>query len=181
MALMVTQEHLDWHADVAEYVAAKSNIVRHQSLDDFAVLAEDYPQTATYTALTEGNVFTFSRHHPVGKGAWVENGAFWAINGESENDDNTSTNGKEKICPTSTLHIPGEHNWENACAAITAAKLASIANDDIARAIDEFRGLEHRLEFVAETGGGVRWYDDSYSTMPDAAEVAPQHLTNRKL
>jgi UDP-N-acetylmuramoylalanine--D-glutamate ligase len=177
VALMVTSEHLDWHADVEEYTAAKSNVVRFQSPDDFAVLAEDYPQTAAYAALTEGNVFTFSRYHSVKKGAWVENGAFWFTgdpNREKANDDDAliRMGGKEKICPTSTLHIPGEHNWENVCAAITAAKLAGIANDDIARAIDGFRGLEHRLEFVAETGGGVRWYDDSYSTMPDAAEVA---------
>jgi UDP-N-acetylmuramoylalanine--D-glutamate ligase len=175
VALMVTQEHLDWHADITEYVAAKSNIVRHQSPDDFAVLAEDYPQSVAYAPLTEGNVFTFSRHHSVKKGAWAENGAFWFAgdpNGENGNNTSIGMGVKEKICPTSTLHIPGEHNWENACAAITAAKLAGITNEDIARAIDEFRGLEHRLEFVAETDGGVRWYDDSYSTMPDAAEVA---------
>jgi UDP-N-acetylmuramoylalanine--D-glutamate ligase len=168
VALMVTSEHLDWHADVAEYVAAKSNIVRHQSFDDFAVLAEDYPQSAAYAALTEGNVFTFSRHHSVKKGAWTEGDAFWFAG--DPNDGGTIK--KEKVCPVSALHIPGEHNWENACAAIAAAKLAGIANDDIAQAIDEFRGLEHRLELVGETNGGVRWYDDSYSTMPDAAEVA---------
>jgi UDP-N-acetylmuramoylalanine--D-glutamate ligase len=175
VALMVTQEHLDWHADVAEYIVAKSNIVRHQSPDDFAVLAEDYPQTATYASLTDGSVFTFSRHHSVKKGAWVEDSAFWFAgdpNGENRNDASIGMGVKEKICATDMLHIPGEHNWENACAAIAAAKLAGIANDDIARAIDEFRGLEHRLEFVAETGGGVHWYDDSYSTMPDSAEVA---------
>ena len=163
VALMVTQEHLDWHADVAEYAAAKSNIVRHQSPDDYAVLAEDYPQSAAYAKLTDGSVFTFSRHHSVTKGAWVEDGAFRFADDAGR---------KEVICPVSTLHIPGEHNWENACAAIAAAKLAGISTEDIAVAIDHFHGLEHRLEFVAATDGGVRWYDDSYSTMPDATEVA---------
>jgi UDP-N-acetylmuramoylalanine--D-glutamate ligase len=171
VALMVTQEHLDWHANIGEYTAAKSNIVRHQSPDDYAVLAEDYPQSAAYAALTEGSVFTFSRRHPVKKGAWAEGGAFWFAGDRNTNDDNGAYK-KEKICSVETLHIPGEHNWENACAAITAAKLAGISNDDIARTIDEFRGLEHRLELVAKTDGGVCWYDDSYSTMPDATEVA---------
>jgi len=163
VALMVTQEHLDWHADIAEYVAAKANIISHQSPEDFAMLAEDYPQTAAYATLTNGNVFTFSRHHPVKKGTWVENNAFQFTDAKGN---------REEICPVSALHIPGEHNWENAGAAITVGKIVGIANDDIARAIEEFRGLEHRLEFVAKTDGGVRWYDDSYSTMPDAAEVA---------
>ncbi|MDR3582240.1 MAG: UDP-N-acetylmuramoyl-L-alanine--D-glutamate ligase [Candidatus Pacebacteria bacterium] len=166
VALMVTSEHLDWHTDVEEYAAAKANVVRFQSPDDFAVLAEDYPRSAAYADLTAGSVFTFSRRHPVKKGTWVEGGAF-----RFAGDDGTNGGATETICPVDTLHIPGEHNWENAGAAITVGKIAGISNGDIAAAIDDFRGLEHRLEFVAEKGG-VRWYDDSYSTMPDAAEVA---------
>jgi UDP-N-acetylmuramoylalanine--D-glutamate ligase len=170
VALMVTEEHLDWHADVEEYAAAKSNIVRFQSPGDFAVLAEDYPKTAAYRAITSGDVFAFSRNHPVKKGTWVEDDAFWFSDGSS----------KEKICDVSALHIPGKHNWENASAAITVGKVLGIKNEDVAAAIDAFRGLEHRLEFVAEVNG-VRYYDDSYSTMPDATLVAIEAFATPKI
>ncbi len=178
VALMVTSEHLDWHADTDEYAAAKSNIVRWQRPEDFAVLAEDYPLSRGFADLTEGTVFMFSRHHAVSRGAWAEDGSFWfsagapgGAGGKKERGEIAMIGPKEKICPVASLRIPGEHNWENACAAITAGKLAGISNEDIASAIANFRGLEHRLELVAETGG-VRWYDDSYSTTPDASVVA---------
>lgn len=78
---------------------------------------------------------------------------------------------KEKVCDVAALHIPGQHNWENASAAITVGKVLGVTNENITVAINAFRGLEHRLEFVASVNG-ARYYDDSYSTTPDAAQVA---------
>jgi UDP-N-acetylmuramoylalanine--D-glutamate ligase len=161
VAIMVTEEHLDWHIDVKDYVAAKSNIVRFQSKNDFAVLAADYPRSMSYAQLTKADVSTYSRLHSVDKGTWVENNAFYYSDGREI----------KKICNTNVLHIPGKHNWENAAAAITVGKLLDISNGTIKKAIENFHGLEHRLEFVADVNG-VRYYNDSYSTMPDATEVA---------
>ncbi len=170
VAIMVTEEHLDWHKDVKEYVAAKSNIVRFQSPKDFVILAEDYPRTMSYAKITKADISTYSRLHEVEKGTWVEDGAFYYSDGKHI----------EKICKADLLHIPGKHNWENASAAITVGKLLDISNGKIKKAIENFKGLEHRLEFVEEIHG-VRYYNDSYSTTPDAAEVAIQAFDAPKI
>jgi UDP-N-acetylmuramoylalanine--D-glutamate ligase len=170
VAIMITEEHLDWHADVKEYVAAKSNIVRYQSPADYAVLAADYPRSISFAKLTKAKVSTYSRLHEVEKGTWVENNAFYY----------TDDKKLEKVCSVDALKIPGEHNYENACAAITVAKLLDISDGKIKKAIANFKGLEHRLEFVEEVKG-VRYYNDSYSTAPDATEVAIQAFSAPKI
>jgi UDP-N-acetylmuramoylalanine--D-glutamate ligase len=161
VALMVTSEHLDWHKTTREYVAAKANIVRFQSAKDFAVLAEDYSRSMSYARKTRAAVFTFSKRSEVRKGTGVKNGSFLFSGGKK----------KEKVCDVHELRIPGTHNFENAGAAITVAKIVGIGNTTIAKAIRSFKGLKHRLEFVAKVRG-VRYYNDSYATTPETAEVA---------
>ncbi len=161
VVLMVTSEHLDWHKNQKEYVEAKAGLVRFQSKKDYAVINRDYPRSMSYARKTKARVFTFSRKIEVGKGAWVENGYFWFSNGKKE----------EKIGPVSELQIPGEHNWENAAAAITVAKILGVENKIIRKVLHNFKGLEHRLEFVANIKG-IKYYNDSYSTIPETAEVA---------
>jgi len=161
VALMVTSEHLNWHKDIKEYRAAKANIVRFQTARDFTILAQDYPASAAYTKLTKAEVFTFSRKTPVTKGTFVENENFYFADGKLN----------EKVCETKILKIPGQHNWENAGAAITVAKILRIPNAVIAKTLASFNGLEHRLEFVAEKKG-VRYYDDSYATTPETSIAA---------
>ena len=161
VALMVTSEHLDWHKNNREYVAAKANIVRFQSRNDYAVLSADYPKSMSYARATKARILAFSRHEAVRKGTFVRDGWFWFSNGKK----------KERVCAVADLHLPGEHNWENAAAAITAAKLAGVPDKKIRKAVASFHGLEHRLEFV-KTVRGTRYYNDSYSTTPETAEVA---------
>ena len=161
VALMVTSEHLNWHKNINEYRSAKANIVRFQSARDFAVLARDYPTSAAYAPLTKARVFMFSRKTPVTKGVFVKNGNFYFNKGKR----------KEKICGTKILQIPGQHNWENAGAAIAVAKILHIQNAIITKTLARFTGLEHRLEFVAEKNS-VRYYDDSYATTPETSIAA---------
>lgn len=170
VVLMVTSEHLDWHKNNKEYIAAKANIIRFQSRNDYAVIAEEYPRSKAFAKLGHGEVFMFSKKRRVKRGAWAENEAFWFFNGKS----------KERIAATSDLWIPGFHNFDNTCAAITAAKIAGVKNVAIRNAIREFRGLEHRLELVANIHG-VKYYDDSYSTTPETAIVAIQAFSAPKI
>jgi UDP-N-acetylmuramoylalanine--D-glutamate ligase len=67
--------------------------------------------------------------------------------------------------------VPGEHNRENAAAATAAARAAGISDDAIARALQSFEGVQHRLELIREIDG-VRFVNDSKATNPEAAERA---------
>ena len=73
--------------------------------------------------------------------------------------------------PIPPMPLPGRHNMENALAAAAVGHIAGISDDAINNAIRAFRGVEHRLELVGEWAG-VRWYNDSKATNPDAGRVA---------
>jgi len=73
--------------------------------------------------------------------------------------------------PLPPMPLPGRHNLENALAAAAIGRIAGLSDDVIGEAIRSFKGVEHRLELVGEWEG-VRWYNDSKATNPDAGRVA---------
>ena len=73
--------------------------------------------------------------------------------------------------PLPPMPLPGRHNMENALAAAAIGRIAGLDDSSINHAIREFKGVEHRLELVGEWAG-VRWYNDSKATNPDAGRVA---------
>jgi UDP-N-acetylmuramoylalanine--D-glutamate ligase len=73
--------------------------------------------------------------------------------------------------PVPPMPLPGRHNMENALAAAAVGRIAGLRDDVINQAIRTFKGVEHRLELVGEWAG-VRWYNDSKATNPDASRVA---------
>jgi UDP-N-acetylmuramoylalanine--D-glutamate ligase len=77
----------------------------------------------------------------------------------------------DRHLPAPTVPIPGRHNLLNALAAAAVGRLAGLDDDAIQAGLAGFRGVEHRLQLVGEWGG-VRWYNDSKATNPDAGLVA---------
>ena len=73
--------------------------------------------------------------------------------------------------PMPPMPLPGRHNMENALAAAAVGRIAGLSDDTINQAIRSFKGVDHRLELVGEWAG-VRWYNDSKATNPDAGRVA---------
>ncbi len=73
--------------------------------------------------------------------------------------------------PIPPMPLPGRHNMENALAAAAIGRIAGLSDDAINTAIRGFKGVEHRLKLVGEWAG-VRWYNDSKATNPDASRVA---------
>lgn len=155
--LMTTAEHLDYHKDAAAYVDAKRNILRFQTKEDFAVLNRDYPASNESDILTEGKVYFVSRERETANGCYAFGEHIWINRGGHS----------EEIIKVNDIALLGKHNRENVCAAVMAATLAGVKKEHIVSVLTSFTGLPHRLEYVAEVYG-VRFYNDSLATVPDA-------------
>jgi UDP-N-acetylmuramoylalanine--D-glutamate ligase len=167
--LNLTPDHLDRHKTMAAYGAAKARIFENQTAEDFAVLNADDIASAAY-APARPQVFWFSRKAEVKQGAFVRNGGI-VFRRESKD---------EEILPVSDIPLPGAHNLENVLAAVVATYLAGARPSQIASGIHSFKGVEHRIEFVAEVQG-VRYYNDSKATNVDATLKALDSFPGRIL
>ena len=153
----VTPNHLDIHRDMAEYVEAKRHVFAYQSSHDRVVLNLDNEITRGFMEEARGQLMRFSKHPFTGEGVYLLDGAIW-VNADGKT---------EKVLETSDIFLPGLHNVENYMAAI-AAVWGRVPVEAIQRTAREFRGVEHRIEFVRELHG-VRYYNDSIATSPTRA------------
>lgn len=151
--LNVTPDHLDRYPDFASYVNAKALVFRNQEAEDAAVLNADDPVAAGLAPRVPGRVVWFSRKERKEPGVYVEDGWITA-----------SLGGKiSRVAPTETIRIRGAHNLENALAASAVSLLAGAEPLAIARALQRFAGLPHRMETVA-VRRGVTYINDSKGT-----------------
>lgn len=156
--LNITPDHLDRHGNMDNYIAAKAKILANQEGDDFLVLNCDDPMTVALGAKARSKIVYFSRCGELARGVFVSKGEIVAKLGERT----------EIICSVHDLSIPGVHNLENALAAVAVAKIMGVSNDRLAATLRSFKGVVHRLEFVAEIDG-VSYINDSKGTNPDAS------------
>jgi UDP-N-acetylmuramoylalanine--D-glutamate ligase len=164
--LMVVPEHLDYHQSLEKYIDAKRNILRFQAPSDFAILNRDYPATNESDIHTKGEVFTVSREREsFDDGCFVKDGKVWL----------KIAGGEADVIDTKDILLPGKHNLENVCAAVMAATLAGTSILSIQQVLKNFKGLEHRLEFIAEIGN-IRFFNDSLATLPQATISALEAL-----
>lgn len=162
VVLNITSDHLDVHKNNQEYIDAKKKIVANQREDDYAVINADYLTSFEFATLTKGKTCYFSRKK------WVDCGAY--VNSDRKIILVTD-NQEQEICDTKKLQLRGEHNWENICAAVTASYLAGASINVISEVAENFRGLEHRLEYVGDIDS-VKYYNDSFATGPDPTIAA---------
>jgi UDP-N-acetylmuramoylalanine--D-glutamate ligase len=157
VVLNVTPDHLDRHHTLEAYVNAKARIFENQRGDDFAVLNADDPTCIEMAPRTKAQVFWFSRQKEAKEGAWVRDGSIVFRQGAQQRE----------IMLVSEISLKGAHNLENVLAAVCVGALMGCPHERIRQAVQSFKAVEHRLEFVA-TIRGVDYYNDSKATNVDA-------------
>ena len=161
--LNITPDHLDRHGSFENYARSKERIFAAQTAEDSLILNADNTPCVEAAARSKAKVYWFSIEHPVAQGAWLEQGA---VVYRAAPDSAT-----EYVMPSRGIPLKGTHNIENVLAAVVAARLAGVPSEVISRSIENFRAVEHRLEYVA-TRNGVEYYNDSKATNVDATSKA---------
>lgn len=153
VVLYIEPEHLDVHEDLDDYVNAKANIARYQTQDDIVIYNGANSYAVSIAHQSQGAKIPYQ--HP--QAAHITDGFFWF--------------GEQRLCSIDALKLPGVHNLDNACAAITAAWKWVKEPTAIEAGLASFAGLPHRLKYV-RTVDEVAYYDDSIATTPGSAIAA---------
>lgn len=167
--LNIAETHLDYHGDMEDYQASKLKLFANQTKDDFSVLNADDPYCQAIIPQLRATVVLFSVTQNLPTGfcmAFDDDGVEWLVR---------NANGKvaDWICPADEVGILGRYNIENALAAAAIAWASGVHADVIGRVIRDFRGVEHRLEFVAKTNE-ISYYNNSKATNAQASIKALQ-------
>lgn len=149
-------DHLNVHKSYEEYREAKKNIFKHQSENGIVVLNYDNEFTREFAKEANGKVIFFSSKEKLDDGF---------IYDKADGTIKYCEDGvRRHIIKKEDIKLRGIHNYENICAAL-AATSSIVDVDTQIKAIEEFTGVEHRLEFVRELNN-VKWYNDSIGTSP---------------
>ncbi len=165
--LNVRPNHLDRHGTFENYADAKGRLLDHQVNGDITVLNAGDPASRSMASRVRGNTLWFGMEL-AGEGITLENG--WIVR--------RSGGSADRIFDVSRLLIPGGHNIQNALAAAACALSLGVGPEHIAAGLAGFRGVKHRLELVGEVNG-VRYYNDSKATTPEAATVGMEAFEGR--
>jgi UDP-N-acetylmuramoylalanine--D-glutamate ligase len=156
--LNVTPNHLDRHGTMEAYTAAKARILEFQSKSDVAILGHDDKGAWSLRHKVHGKLFTFSLSElDEGlNGAYCHDGLLHLRDG----------NAYLPLILREKILLRGDHNVLNVLAAFTIGHAAGFPLDAMLEAVEDFRGVPHRLELVRELHG-VRWYNNSIATAPE--------------
>ena len=151
----VAPNHLDVHKDMDEYVQAKKNVLLHQNAFSRTVLNYDNETTNDFRKDVRGQSLGFSMERQVKNGAWLA----------SDGMLHMAYRGIDApVMHKSEIAILGDHNVQNYLAAISAV-WGYVGADEIRQVARQFKGVEHRIEFVREVNG-VKYYNDSIASSP---------------
>lgn len=156
--LNITEDHLNRHHTMEEYIRVKELIVKNQKPEDVCVLNYEDPVLREFGKNIVPKTVYFSSEQALDQGIFMD-GDKIILRTEQE---------EILLVKTGDLKLLGRHNYENVMAASAMAYYAGVPVDSIRKSICEFTAVEHRIEYVTEKNG-VAYYNDSKGTNPDAA------------
>lgn len=168
--LNITEDHLNRHHTMEEYIRVKELITYNQTADQVCILNYEDEVLRAFGKKAPVKVVFFSSLRKLEQGLYLDG------------KDIVLQDADQRIVITSTdrLKILGRHNHENVMAAAGMAYYAGIPVDSIRTSVENFVAVEHRIEYVTEKKGVV-YYNDSKGTNPDAAIKAIQAMNRPTL
>ncbi len=163
----VEPDHLDRYPNYEAYVATKKRLLQACDKNTYVVLNYDNAVTQGFGQDCVGRLMWITKRNPLtigGEFAENFNGCYYIA---SEKKIYAKIFGKDETYDVSKIKVYGEHNKENFMAAICAARAMGIQPEAIQKTIEDFRGIEHRLEFVRKKDG-VFFFNDSKATNPQS-------------
>ena len=158
--LNITPDHLNRHHTMECYIAVKESITSNQTEEDTCVLNYDDKVLREFGQSEElkPKVIFFSSRQKLDDGYYLDGDMiYYAKNKKAE-----------AVLDVRELNLLGRHNYENVMAAIAISRAMGVPMETIVKVAKEFKAVEHRIEFVLERSG-VKYYNDSKGTNPDAA------------
>lgn len=156
--LNITPDHLNRHHTMECYIKTKESITKNQNADDTCVLNYEDEVLRAFGETVHTNVLFFSSKRKLERGLYLEGEDIFYANGEEI----------IHVINVNELNILGAHNYENVMAATGMALSVGVPMDKIVEVLKRFQAVEHRIEYVTEKRG-VKFYNDSKGTNPDAA------------
>ncbi|NLJ72576.1 MAG: UDP-N-acetylmuramoyl-L-alanine--D-glutamate ligase [Syntrophomonadaceae bacterium] len=154
----ISSDHLDYHHTLENYIQAKFKNLVNLDENDYAILNYEDETIRKFSDSIKAKKIFFSSDRVLEEGIYLENDLVVYKNGENI----------EPIISIKDIFIPGKHNLENAMAAAAVALALEINSRIIEKVLRQFKGVEHRLEFVGEFNK-VKFYNDSKGTNPDSS------------
>jgi UDP-N-acetylmuramoylalanine--D-glutamate ligase len=156
--LNITPDHLNRHHTMQNYIEAKEAITKNQKENDVTVLNYEDEVLREFGKTLKNKVVFFSSQRKLDNGFYLENDVIYkAENGVAK-----------RFIQVDELNLLGVHNFENVMAASAVASAMGVPEDKIIEVLKTFQAVEHRIEYVTEKKG-VKYYNDSKGTNPDAA------------
>ena len=156
--LNITEDHLNRHHTMEEYIRVKELITKNQTKEDYCILNYEDEVLREFGEKCPAKTVFFSSERKLEKGVFLDDDVICL-----KTDKETF-----EIVKTEELKILGKHNYENVMAASAMAYYAGVPMEVIHKAVTQFRAVAHRIEFVEEIDG-IAYYNDSKGTNPDAA------------
>lgn len=161
--LNFTEDHLNRHHTMENYMEAKARIFMNQNNEDYCILNYDDENVRNLASRVKAKIIFFSRRKQLEEGIYLD----------TNNNIVIGIDEKIVLLRKDELSLPGNHNLENCMAAIAIAYVSGIDLNIVKDVLRTFGGVEHRQEFVRNLNG-VMYVNDSKGTNPDSTIKAVQ-------